>query len=190
MIILTGPSASGKTATCLYLQAHYGIRKVITHTTRPIRAGETNDVDYHFVSIPEFEALKKEDFFVETVFYNGNFYGTSRKEVQIDKCMAVELNGARTYSQLKNPHIVIFYMEANEKTRHDRMVCRGDTPEKICSRLSNDEQAFTLTDATKTLIDDYVDTEKYDIDAAADYIYHHYIAILAKRGIDFFEKTE
>ena len=49
MIILAGPSASGKTATCLYLQEHYGIKKVVTHTTRSKREGEEEGVDYHFV---------------------------------------------------------------------------------------------------------------------------------------------
>ena len=64
MIILTGPSASGKTATCLYLQDHYGIKKVITHTTRPMRHGEVNDVDYHFVSKEEFQRMIDNDEFV------------------------------------------------------------------------------------------------------------------------------
>ena len=97
MIVITGPSASGKTATCLYLQEHFGIRKVVTHTTRAMRVGEKNDVDYHFVTKEEFMRMKENDEFVETVFYNGNYYGTSRKEVRIDKCMAVELEGAKTY---------------------------------------------------------------------------------------------
>ena len=60
MIILIGPSASGKTATCLYLQDHYGIRKVVTHTTRAMRVGEVNGVDYHFVTKDEFQKLKCE----------------------------------------------------------------------------------------------------------------------------------
>ena len=89
MIVITGPSASGKTATCYYLQENYGIKKVITHTTRQMRAGEKNDVDYHFVSEEEFQKMIENDEFVEYVFYNGNHYGTSRKEVRIDKCMAV-----------------------------------------------------------------------------------------------------
>ena len=72
MIILTGPSASGKTATCLYLQDHYGIKKVITHTTRPMRHGEVNDVDYHFVSKEEFQRMIDNDEFVEHVTFNGN----------------------------------------------------------------------------------------------------------------------
>ena len=85
MIVLTGPSASGKTATCLYLQAHFGIKKVITHTTRQRRKGEVNNVDYHFVTIDEFRKRKANDEFIEKTFYNGHYYGTSSKDVQIDK---------------------------------------------------------------------------------------------------------
>ena len=74
MILLVGASASGKTEIAKYLQAHYGIKKVITHTTRPMRSGERQDVDYHFVSKEQFDQLKKEDSFVETTHYNGNEY--------------------------------------------------------------------------------------------------------------------
>ena len=54
MILLVGASASGKTEVAKLLKALYGIKKVITHTTRPIRKSEENDVDYHFVSKDEF----------------------------------------------------------------------------------------------------------------------------------------
>ncbi|MFA6829656.1 MAG: AAA family ATPase [Bacilli bacterium] len=185
MIILTGPSASGKTATCLYLQANYGVKKVITHTTRQMRQGEIQDVDYHFVSKEEFAKMKEEEAFIETVTFNGNFYGTSKKEVRLDKCMAVEFNGAKTYSGLKDPHIVIFYMKANEKLRLERMQSRGDEPEKIKSRIDNDHQAFEMDNSINEIIDITVDTENHDIASAADYIYHKYIEILKSRGIDF-----
>ncbi|MCH3966946.1 MAG: AAA family ATPase [Bacilli bacterium] len=185
MIILTGPSASGKTATCLYLQKHYGIKKVITHTTRPMREGEKNDVDYHFVSVPEFERLKKENYFIETVTFNGNFYGTSRPEVRIDKCMAVEFNGAKTYSALHDPRTVIFYMKLSEQLRLARMTKRGDDPEKIKSRLQNDRDAFEVDDTITRIVDCTVDTEQYDLPKAAKYVYDTYIAILKKRGIEF-----
>ncbi|MFA6624409.1 MAG: guanylate kinase [Bacilli bacterium] len=187
MIILTGPSASGKTAACLFLQKHYGIRKVITHTTRPIRIGEKNDVDYHFVSEDEFLRLKNEDYFIETVFYNGHYYGTSRDEVRVDKCMAVELNGAKTYRGLNDPNIVLFYMLAYEKTRHDRMAQRGDAPDKIASRLQEDKTAFAIDDKMRAMIDIFVDTEKMGIEKASDFIYKKYIEILKERKIDFKE---
>ena len=85
MIILAGPSASGKTATCLYLQEHYGIKKVVTHTTRSKREGEEEGVDYHFVDDDTFNNMVKNDEFIEHIHYNGNQYGTSKKEVKLDK---------------------------------------------------------------------------------------------------------
>ena len=185
MIVITGPSASGKTATCLFLQAHFGIRKVVTHTTRAMRVGEKDGVDYHFVSKDEFLAMKSKDEFVETVCYNDNFYGTSKKEVRIDKCLAVELNGAKVYKSLDDPRIVLFYLRANEKMREERMRERGDAPEKIVSRLDNDRKVFQLDEETKKLIDCYVDTETHTLEEVSRIIFTKYVEILKARGIEF-----
>lgn len=187
MIILTGPSASGKTATCLYLQAHYGIKKVITHTTRDMRTGEKNDVDYHFVSKQEFQRMIDDDEFIEHVTFNGNSYGTSKKEVGIDKCMALEINGAMTYKSFNDPKIVLFYMNLDEKTCRERMLSRGDDPVKVESRIANDKDSFHLTDAQKKKIDVYVDTKNHDLESASRYIYEKYLEILKSRGFDLKE---
>lgn len=187
MIILTGPSASGKTATCLYLQAHYGIKKVITHTTRGMRTGEKNDVDYHFVSKEEFQRMIDNDEFIEHVTFNGNSYGTSKKEVGIDKCMALEINGAMTYKSFNDPKIVLFYMNLDEETCRQRMLSRGDDPVKVESRIQNDKDSFHLTDAQKKKIDVYVDTKNHDLESASRYIYEKYLEILKARGFDLRE---
>lgn len=184
MIILTGPSASGKTATCLYLQQHYGVRKVITHTTRAMRKGEVNNVDYHFVSNEEFQRMIDNDEFVEHVTFNGNSYGTSKKEVGLDKCMAVELNGAMTYKSFNDPKIVLFYMNLDEETCKERMLSRGDDPIKVASRIENDKGAFHLTEEQKKIIDVDVDTKTYDLESVSAYIYKKYLEILKERGID------
>ncbi|MGN1295597.1 MAG: guanylate kinase, partial [Bacilli bacterium] len=86
MIILYGPSACGKTEVAKLLASSYSIKKVITHTTRPKRINEVHGVDYYFVSKDEFIALKEDGAFVETACYNSNFYGSSKKEIQDDKC--------------------------------------------------------------------------------------------------------
>ncbi len=184
MIILTGPSASGKTATCLYLQEHFGIRKVITHTTRPMRRGEKNDVDYHFVSKEEFQRMIDNDEFIEHVTFNGNWYGTSKKEVGIDKCMAVEINGAMTYKSFNDPKIVLFYMNLDEDTCRERMLLRGDDPVKVESRIQNDKGSFHLSEEQKKKIDVNVDTKNHNLVSASEYIYKKYIEILKSRGID------
>lgn len=187
MIVITGPSASGKTATCLYLQEHFGIRKVITHTTRDMRKGEKNHVDYHFVSKEEFEAMVKNDEFIEHVTFNGNSYGTSKKEVGIDKCMALEINGAMTYKSFNDPKIVLFYMNLDEDTCRQRMLARGDDPEKVASRIENDKGAFHLTEEQKKMIDVNVDTKNHDLPSVSKFIYEKYVEILKNRGIELSE---
>lgn len=183
MIILTGPSASGKTAVCLYLQEHYKIKKVVTHTTREKRVGEVDGIDYHFVSVNEFEKLKKDNYFIETVKFNNNYYGTSKKEVKFDKCLAVEFNGAQTYASLNNKEIVIFYLKLDEKTRVERMKSRGDEIDKINSRIENDRDAFTLNESISKIIDVEIDTGKLSISEVGDFIYNKYIEILKSRKV-------
>lgn len=184
MIVITGPSASGKTATCLYLQEHFGIKKVITHTTREMRKGEKNDVDYHFVSKEKFQEMIDNDEFIEHVSFNGNCYGTSRKEVGIDKCMALEINGAMTYKSFNDPKIVLFYMNLDEETCKERMLARGDDPIKVASRIENDKGAFHLTPEQKNMIDVNVNTKKYNLKEVSKFIYEKYIEILKSRGIE------
>ncbi len=183
MIVLTGPSASGKTAVCMYLQQHYKIKKVVTHTTREKRQGEVDGIDYHFVSVDEFEKLKKDGYFIETVKFNNNYYGTSKKEVKLNKCLAVEFNGAQTYASLKNKEIVIFYLKLSEELRKKRMISRGDDLNKVNSRIKNDREAFTLNEYITKIIDVEVDTEKLDIKGASEYIYKKYNEILKKRKV-------
>lgn len=190
MIVLTGPSASGKTATCLFLQSHFGIRKVVTHTTRPMRDGERDGVDYHFVTEEEFRRMEEEGLFVETVFYNGYHYGTSKKEVRIDKCLAVEFSGAKVYKGLKDPRIVLFFLKADERKRRERMSERGDAPEKILSRLENDRQVFQLDAQIEDLIDGVVDTESHSLEEVSQIVYRRYLEILKERKISFEEELE
>lgn len=59
MIILVGASASGKTEVAKMLGKLFQMRKVITHTTRPMRENEKDGVDYYFVTREEFLNLKK-----------------------------------------------------------------------------------------------------------------------------------
>ena len=134
MILLVGASASGKTEIAKYLQAHYGIKKVITHTTRPMRSGERQD-----------DQLKKEDSFVETTHYNGNEYGSSKAEVADDKVLIVDPVGLQAFIKLNNPRIITFFLDAKEETRRKRMAQRGDEKSAIESRIQNDKKEFDLS---------------------------------------------
>jgi guanylate kinase len=173
MIILVGASASGKTEVAKLLFRKFGIKKVITHTTRAMREGERMDVDYHFVTPEEFETLRQRDAFVETTLYNGNHYGTSRKEIGDDKALIVDPNGLKAFSTLNDPHIVSFFMQASETTRLNRMLYRGDRLEDAKKRIENDRTDF---EHSRVGVTDYIiDTESINIEQVADLVYQKYL---------------
>jgi guanylate kinase len=173
MILLTGASASGKTETAKELCVLYGIKKVVTHTTRSMREGERQNVDYHFVSEEEFAKLKSEDYFVETAEYSGHHYGTSKAEIGDNKVVVVETNGARVYLGLNNPRIVVFRLIAPLEMRAARMRLRGDVEASIQERLKNDVTRFADSELKDPRVID-IDTSKLTIQEVAEKIYSIY----------------
>ncbi|MCI2068714.1 MAG: hypothetical protein LKJ88_03980 [Bacilli bacterium] len=173
MILLTGASASGKTETAKMLKVLFGINKVVTHTTRPMRPGEKDGVDYHFVTKQEFLELKKMNFFVETTEYNNNYYGTSKPEIADDKVVIVETSGARVFLGLNNPRIVAFRLLASKEMRAERMAQRGDSKEAIDQRLTNDVTRFADENFHDERIIE-INTEKMSIEEVAKTVYEDY----------------
>jgi guanylate kinase len=181
MILLTGASASGKTETAKALMALFGLGKVVTHTTRPMRQGERDGIDYHFVTKQEFLKLKSMDFFVETTEYNGNYYGTSKPEIGDNKVLIVETSGARVFLSLNDPRIVAFRLIASQEMRALRMRQRGDSEESIQARLKNDVTRFADEQFhDERLID--INTEQLSIDKVASLVYRSYRTRLSELG--------
>jgi guanylate kinase len=172
MIILTGPSASGKTEIAKILFLKYGIRKVITHTTRPIRPSETADVDYHFVTEETFQKLNTEHYFVETTLYNTFHYGTSYTELGDNKVLIVDPNGLKAFIALNNPRFVTFYIDASETTRINRMIIRGQDFDFAKQRIAFDRQSFNPE--RLPTFNYVINNEVITIEAAADHIYSLY----------------
>ena len=172
MILLVGASASGKTEIAHALTRLHGIRKAVTHTTRAMRQGETNHIDYHFVSPEEFLDLKEKEGFVETTFYNGNYYGCSKAECGDDRCIVVDPKGVFSFLALNDPRIVTFYLRCQEKTREARMRGRGDEENAIASRLENDRVAF-MEDKLPPC-DFVLDTDVKGVEELAEKVYSLY----------------
>src|SRR5690606_14908036 len=83
MFILSSPSGAGKTTIARKLLAEEGdgLKMSVSATTRPIRPGEVDGHDYHFVDRPAFDAMVESDAFLEWAEVFGNRYGTPRAEV-------------------------------------------------------------------------------------------------------------
>lgn len=157
MIILTGASASGKTEVGKLLASEYGYKKVITYTTRPMRIGEVDGVDYHFVSKDEFLRLKNENFFFETVEYNNNCYGTAKNSLNGKCYLIVDAKGLDTYNA-SELEFVSFYLDCDEDVRYTRMIGRGDNVDDAKKRIIVDRKAFP--DSIKESVDFVIDGTK------------------------------
>lgn len=179
MIVLSGPSASGKTEVAKKLFQLYGIKRVITATTRPMRIHETNGIDYFFVSKDEFQKMIKDELFVEYTEYNNNYYGSLKSEVADDKCIAIEPNGMRSYISLNDPRIVVFFLNVDENIRYQRMIDRGDNPKCAKQRIKEDKIRFTKENLPN--VDVFVDSQNYNLEEVAEYVYRKYQKILEER---------
>ena len=83
MFILSSPSGAGKTTISRRLLAHdRDIRLSVSVTTRPMRPGEAEGRDYHFVSQAEFDRMADAGEFLEWAHVFGNSYGTPKAQIK------------------------------------------------------------------------------------------------------------
>ena len=83
LIVYSGPSGVGKgTILRPYLESHPEAVLSVSVTTRAPRPGETDGVEYHFITREEFDRLAKSDGLLEHAEYSGNCYGTPRAAVE------------------------------------------------------------------------------------------------------------
>lgn len=147
--VLVGKTCSGKTTIANELINSYKFKRIITYTTRPVRKGEKDGTDYHFISLEEFNKKVKEGFFAEWKSYSTIdgvwFYGTALEDLEnADENTIVILtpNGYRDIkNKLKNKFKCI-YVYANNHTIEKRLIMRGDNKDEAKRRLEHDNEDF------------------------------------------------
>jgi guanylate kinase len=83
ILVLSGPSGAGKSSLINKVSEAIGPHYFsISTTTRPMREGEIDGVDYHFVDEATFKQEIEEEYFLEYAIVHGNYYGTSIKPVK------------------------------------------------------------------------------------------------------------
>ena len=131
-------------------------KKGTTHTTRNIRPGEKDGVNYYFVTKEQFLQLEKENKLVENNLYNNNYYGLSKMELEkaakLDKIMYViiDINGANSVYKLKIPAIYIAIIPPSEEELEKRLKGRGTENEEIIQGRLNiaKEELRKINEAT------------------------------------------
>ncbi|MGC9004832.1 MAG: guanylate kinase, partial [bacterium] len=151
LFILSGPSGVGKdTLLKELLKTDLKITKCVTYTTRPPREGEKDGVDYRFVSLEEFERLKREKAFLEWAEVGGNLYATPRDWVERklsegeDVILKIDVQGAARVKELFPEAILIFIAPPSLEVLAERMAKRGSPEEEIRRRLKIAEREMEM----------------------------------------------
>jgi len=149
MIVLSGPSGSGKSSLCKKAFSQiYNYYFSISTTTRDIRDGEKNGEDYFFVSKDEFMNDIEDGFFLEWAEVHGNYYGTSLKPViQALKenkivILDIDVQGFLLLKKKLNHNFTsVFITTPSFKDLEKRLIKRDtDSKDTIRSRLFNAKQ--------------------------------------------------
>ena len=145
LIVLSGPSGVGKGTVRkeIFDDPTTSYKYSISMTTRQMREGEVNGVDYFFQTKEEFEALIQEDQFIEYAEYVGNYYGTPVQYVKDtmaeghDVFLEIEVEGAKQVRKKFPDALFIFLAPPSLDHLKERLIGRGtETDEKIQSRVN------------------------------------------------------
>jgi len=142
-IVLVGNTASGKTTLSHYLESR-GYRRILTYTTRPMRKGEVNGVDYHFLSTEDFEKKLIDGFFAEFTFYNAEFgscyYGSAVEDYRAVGNTVIVVNPIGVISLTEPAYIV--WLDIPEDIIISRALSRGDSEDEVRRRIRDDKIYF------------------------------------------------
>ncbi len=141
--VITGPSGVGKgTLIRGLLERVPGLELSVSATTRARRPGETDGIDYFFLTAEDFDKRAQEGAFLEHATYSGNRYGTLRSEVlkRLDRhvpvVLEIEVQGARQVRETLPEAVAVFIAPPSPQDLRERLERRGtDTPEAMEERL-------------------------------------------------------
>lgn len=144
LFTVSAPSGAGKTSLVTALiDRCTDLQVSVSHTTRPIRPGEVDSVNYHFVAESEFLQMLEGAEFLEHARVFGNLYGTSQIWVEkqlslgIDVILEIDWQGALQVKQLMPASQSIFILPPSRATLEQRLTARGqDDSEIIARRMS------------------------------------------------------
>ena len=143
LFVIAAPSGAGKTSLVKALLASEPrLRLSVSHTTRKRRPTEEDGREYHFVAVPQFEALVARGEFLEHARVFDNFYGTARGFVEEqlrqghDVILEIDWQGAQQVRRAMPQCVSIFILPPSRRALAERLARRAtDSPEIIARRL-------------------------------------------------------
>lgn len=152
LVVVSGPSGAGKDTVVRYMRGqHPEIEFSVSATTRAMRPGEQDGVDYHYMSAAEFERRIAAGEILEYTQYCGNYYGTPKSEV--DRRIAaghtvvlvIEVEGAANIKRVYPNATTVFIRPPSIEELERRLRARGtETEESIQRRLARAAEELKL----------------------------------------------
>ncbi len=155
LLILAGPAGSGKTTLCDRLvDENDRVERVVTCTTRTPREGETDGLDYYFLSDAQFDAKVESGEFLEWARVHTYRYGTLKSTIEtkledaVDLVMNIDVQGVASIQEAagKQPAIdqrlvTVFLMPSSFEELKERLRGRGKDDEvEIACRIESAER--------------------------------------------------
>ena len=138
LYIVSAPSGAGKTSLVKALiDLEPQIRVSVSHTTRAMRPGEVDGVNYHFVSREDFVKMIEHGDFLERAEVFGNLYGTSQSYLQQtldeghDLILEIDWQGAEQVRKLMPQARSIFILPPSQQALRERLNNRGQDSDEI-----------------------------------------------------------
>jgi guanylate kinase len=171
---VSAPSGAGKTSLVnALIQQCQGLRVSVSHATRPMRPGEQDGVNYHFVDEQHFLDMLGREEFLEHARVFGNLYGTSQVWVEqqleagIDVILEIDWQGALQVKRLLPETRAIFIMPPSRDTLEQRLNARGQDERSIIeARMAEAvEEMSHYTDGDYLIINDDFDQALRELQA-------------------------
>jgi len=168
MFILSSPSGAGKTTIARkLLAADNALHVSVSATTRPMRPGEVDGADYHFVDQARFDDMVEQNEFFEWATVFGNSYGTPKGQIRaglkqgLDYLFDIDWQGTQQLYQKAQADVVrVFILPPSLEELSRRLVGRGtDSPEVIAARMARAQAEISHWDGYDyVVINDVVET--------------------------------
>ncbi len=182
--IIIGKSATGKDTIYKKLLSREDIdlKKVVMYTTRPIRKGEKEGVEYHFVDEDKLNKLKKQGKIIEqrsydTIHGKWHYFTADDGQIDLDNNDYLMIGTLETYDQIikhfGQNRVVAIYLEVEDGLRLERALRREQSQEEpkyaeLCRRFLADEKDFSEDNIAKYKIFNRYQNE--DVDACINEI--------------------
>ena len=154
LFIIAAPSGGGKTTLCREVRKRFSdMLYSVSYTTRKLRDGEQEGVDYHFIDKNDFENGIAAGTWAEWALVHGNYYGTSADFLDKglsdgrDIILDIDVQGTRQILERYSSSVAIFILPPSLEVLQQRLKARGtDSSESIAVRLRNAEKEMNQQD--------------------------------------------